>query len=199
MRPTTPYARLSRYARALLRPEFSSLRTAGEVWYEEARILLDDIRYVARGLNRPYLDSAFAAANIVAVLSPGVSWSMQRARTTAFVRKTLLGDAPSYPGYSANVAKARALIHGEAATVSGPKVIAFRDALFGDRYSVTLDRHALTAATGRVRPKWMPSQSERATILSAYRRAAALCGMNPRNFQAAVWLLTRVTGAYARG
>jgi len=71
-------------------------------------------------------------------------------------------------------------------------VRAFYAAIMGDENAVTVDVWAARAAEGE-RNDVAPKGARIVAIIDAYRTAAAILGVSPRECQAAVWVYTRRT------
>jgi hypothetical protein len=74
--------------------------------------------------------------------------------------------------------------------VSGPKLLPFAVALYGDPQAVVVDRWMLRIVLGRTRGQpERPTDVERAICIAALRIAAAQLGMNVRDLQALAWVV----------
>lgn len=122
----------------------------GMAWYDEARALGAELSPgdVARGVG------------VIAALSPMTAWplNVRRAREVFATGTTA--------GLRNNVAKAERIFNGESPldVLSGPKVTSFFHNIMGDGMAVTVDRHAIDVAYGRVQ-----TDSERAKAVSGKR------------------------------
>lgn len=187
-RPAARRARVRRMAARLLShwaQTTAADASAGLGWYRRARgrcrVIAD-----ATGLD---LESV---AGIVAALSPRCHWAvnLQWAARVALAKATG-GDCPVISlGHCRR--KAWDIANGARPldTLRGPKVLAFYRAITGDRDSVTVDTWAALAATGRPTRRGVTGKRYD-EIAEAYRLAARLAGVSPRELQAAVWVHVR--------
>lgn len=108
----------------------------GMSWYDDALALARELspNDIARG------------AGVIAALSPLTAWplNVRRAREVFETGTTV--------GLSRNVDKAMRIYNGESPidVLSGPKVTSFFHNIMGDGLGVTVDRHAIDVAYGRV-------------------------------------------------
>lgn len=168
-------------------------------WYKQATAadLADGLSWYQRAED---LANALAAgtdftveqtAAVIAALSPRVPWHENVAGATDMVRAAARGARePVVAGFDSNRAKAWRILHGEAIedVLHGPKVEAFFRNITGDLDAVTVDVWAARAA-GIDRDSFTPKQS--AEVQDAYREAARVLDMAPRNLQACVWVCIR--------
>jgi len=160
---------------------------AGAEWYPEARRFCQAIGQAgAYPVQR--------AAAIVAVLSPQLSWSLNKAGAAAIV-----GGRRSTVGFFKNRLKAEAIAAG------GPiephlgrqrvKVWHFWQAILGDPASVVLDRWAVRAMLGREptgrEAGWLDRAPSYDSLAEVYTEAAGLLGIAPAVCQAIVWVVVR--------
>ena len=143
------------------------------------------------------------AAAVIAVLSPNVKWenNVQSAHRACewYARFGALARIPGYCGYGANVVKADRVLSGDIDAVSGPKVVAFFNAIMGDMSTVVVDIWAARAARSKDRLKAtmytgsgeMPGAIERRAMQKAYKNAAAKINVEPAHMQAIVWVVIR--------
>jgi hypothetical protein len=131
-------------------------------------------------------------AGIVAVLSPRISWELNKAAALAVVDDVTTPDAFTL-GTAANVGKARRILAGERPlrVLSGPKVRAFYRAIRGDVQSAVVDGWMLKA-TGFHRDTCSNAQYVR--VATALVLAAEAAGTDVTTFQATVWLHVRGGG-----
>jgi hypothetical protein len=159
---------------------------AGSAWYAAARL-------EAAAMAAEFDVTVDAAAGVVAALSPQCSWpeNLQRARRFfATGRAGSLGDAQR---------KAEAIRDGADPldVLGGRKVRAFYlNILDGsDRFTCTVDRHAIDVAAGHVTGDAGAAALTRAGVYAfvadAYRLVAAECGLTPAQVQAIVWVTWR--------
>lgn len=129
-------------------------------------------------------------SGIIAALSPRCGWSANVRGAVAMVAAATSGASePVVAGTRANRRKGWAIATGAdpSAVLSGPKVSAFWANLCGDLDAVTVDVWAARAAEGPRFKDRAPDGSRYARIADAYRAAAAVVGIAPRDLQAAVW------------
>jgi hypothetical protein len=162
----------------------------GMHWYDAARGLANE------------LDPAnpSRAAGIIAAMSPMTSWplNVRRAREVYATGTTV--------GLKRNVAKAERIYNGEAPldVLSGQKVRSFFQNIMGDPHGVTVDRHAIDVAYGKVQTDSERANAVKVTkardgyglIRDAYIHAAnCLSGegftMTGAQLQAIVWVYWR--------
>ena len=135
-------------------------------------------------------------ASVLACVSPSVAWTDNRRMTIALLRdastwtyRNRKGNVVKLGGYGANIAKARLIIkHNDPTVLSGPKVIAFRDAILGMRDYAVIDRHATNIAMGTVDvfdgpDRFIPN------IALAYEHVALAVGWQVNEVQAATWVI----------
>jgi len=147
----------------------------------------------AERLGDAYGLPANQAAGIIAAMSPRVRWSVNIRAAERIAAAYAAGDAQApRVGLGPNVAKAWRIAHGEPAglVLGGPKVRAFFANITGDAQSVTCDVWATRAAFGRYDAP-VPSGPLYERVSRAYVAAAELCGVTPRELQAAVWVHIR--------
>lgn len=163
---------------------------AGLVWYERAESAMAELA------ERHSVDRR-TAAGVTAALSPRVPWTTKhgkRPNLEAADRMLAAAGAgqpePIVNGTTANRRKAWTIANGAdpETVLGGPKVTAFYANLTGDPDRVTVDMWAAIAAG--VNPERL-SPSRRRDLRSAYAIAAAMRGVTPRQFQAAVWVAVR--------
>ncbi len=141
------------------------------------------------------------AVGIIAVLSPMTSWplNVRKAREVYATGTTV--------GLSKNVAKAEAIFNGANPddVVSGPKVLSFYHNILGDNAKVTVDRHAIDVAYGKVQTDAERAMAVKSTkardgyglIRDAYNHCAAILSeemgkvMTGAQLQAIVWVYWR--------
>lgn len=174
----------------------------GTTWYADAQAF-------ARQLAGETGHDVGQVADVVAVLSPQVSWDVNMRAARDACRIHAAGDRPDvlpgYCGYRTNVAKAWRILDGEADVVRGPKVSAFAAAIRGDLSHVVVDAWAIRAARDPKRAlafAWAEDEQngivEKRAIAEAYRRAAALRGIDPAAMQAIVWVAVRSSDAWRK-
>lgn len=130
------------------------------------------------------------AAGVIAALSPRCQWRTNLAWAAAVIQAAESGEA--CPAVHTRTMRAQAwrIANGEPAldVLNGPKVRAFYSNIVGDTSAVTVDVWAMRAADPS-----MEALSARAYALTAraYREAAGIIGVAPRDLQAAVWVHVR--------
>lgn len=127
-------------------------------------------------------------AGVIAVLSPNTAWNANKllAKRVIDAFRDGIPAEDSRGGLGANVRKAYRILDGDLSAVSGPKVTAFYNNILGCPDHVTVDIWATRAAVGRDVPG-----TDHVRIVKAYRNAAKLRGLTPRDFQAVVWVTVR--------
>lgn len=180
----------------------SEIRDAGRRWYPHAARCARQLAAEA-----PEGIGPATVAAVIATLSPRLRWGHNIADAAAMVRAATRHGGALGPEGTEGAAQAAAAyafperIRMAAAILArpedrfardlalrGPKVSAFYRAIRGDRESVTVDVWAAIAAgydPGRLTPRRIR------IVQDAYRRAAAMVGECPRDFQAQVWLAVR--------
>jgi hypothetical protein len=88
------------------------------------------------------------------------------------------------------------IANGEAAlsVLNGPKVRAFYANIMGDTDAVTVDVWAArvaTGLTGKAAERAIGTAKRYADVADAYRHAARILGVTPREVQAATWVAAR--------
>jgi hypothetical protein len=153
---------------------------AGLGWYAEAWKVAQEILP-----GNPYL-----AAGVIAALSPRCQWSTNVAWATALVQAAMEGrECP--PVHTTTMrAQAWRIANGTPAldVLNGPKVRSFYSNITGDTDAVTCDVWATYVAAGH-KDAITPAQYR--CIADAYRRAAKILGVTPREVQAATWIAAR--------
>lgn len=161
---------------------------AGGLWYPNAEDVIAD-------LSREFAIGRPRIAAVVAVLSPRQRWR----KNVEAARYALEGEAWRGAGYGVNRDKAAAIISGAPIEqiVGGDKVTSFWANLIGSRTAVTIDVWAQRAALGYYH-RHQPKRDRYRRLVEAYRAAAKVAGVPPREFQAIVWLATRPASEHAR-
>lgn len=167
-------------------------RAQGLAWYELAHELAGELaaeRYSPR-----------ACAGVIAAMSPMMSWRSNIDVARRIITRHAAGELEPASGYGMrrNVAKAWRILNGEdpADVLSGPKVRSFFANIVGDPDAVTVDRWAARIARGDAADAGLVTAREYREISTAYRCAADVAGVTPRELQAAVWTyFRRVNGA----
>ena len=165
--------------------------TYGMSWYDDARAIASSLspNDVSRG------------AGVIAALSPMTSWPLNiRRASEVFTTGTTAG-------LKRNVDKAMRIYNGEDAlsVLSGPKVRSFYLNIMGvdSVESVTVDRHAIDVACGRVlsdkdRAIAIRGKNGYATVARMYIDAAGIIGnLTGAQLQAIVWVYWRRNHAQA--
>lgn len=167
----------------------------GLTWYNAARTF-------AVELAETYQLTVEQAVGVLAVMSPGVSWTMQLKYTAAFMTHIQNGGTPSDapgPFTGENKRKAARIMYGEepTAVLKGVKVTAFYRNILGDHSGVTVDRHALRVAIGQdltpdeCKPWLRPSCPGRREVVAAYHLAARYLKVDVALGQAVTWVVYR--------
>lgn len=163
-------------------------RAAGLGWYAEAWRVAGEI-----WPERPDL-----AAGVIAALSPRCQWSTNVVWARAMVHAARTG-APM-PAVHTETMRRQAwrIANGEAplSVLNGPKVRAFWSNITGDTDAVTVDvwaARAATGLTGKDAERAIGTPARYRAVADAYRRAAVILGITPRECQAAVWVHVRGT------
>lgn len=155
----------------------------GLTWYESAKAFAQTLTP----------DNPATGAGIIAALSPMTSWpeNMRKA--------SMLVDTGSTYGLPANIAKAQRILNGESPldVLKGLKVRAFYLNIMGvnSHEAVTIDRHAIDVAHGRVmsdaeRSPWF-GKRKNGELVQAYLNAARPIGITGAQLQAIVWVYWR--------
>jgi hypothetical protein len=156
---------------------------AGLGWYAEAWKVAQEILP-----GNPYL-----AAGVIAALSPRCQWSTNVAWATALVQAAMEGrECP--PVHTTTMrAQAWAIANGTPAldVLNGPKVRSFYNNIIGNTDAVTVDVWATLVATGSKDERAIGTPKRYAAVADAYRRAAKILGVTPREVQAATWVAAR--------
>lgn len=150
----------------------------GRQWYWTAGAHAGYIAYAA-GI------TVEQAAGIIAVLSPLMPWE-----ENVRLAKDVVIWGKREGTFAANIEKAVRILNGEPVfdVLGGPKVRAFADAINGDRYAVTIDRHMLRAVG---HPTEQVTARQYEAIAEVITRVAKSVGMMPRDFQAVIWCVVR--------
>jgi hypothetical protein len=159
---------------------------AGLGWYAEAYRVAAEI-----WPERPDL-----AAGVIAPLSVRCQWSTNVVWARAVVNAARTGQECPAVHTTAMRAQAWRIANGEAplSVLNGPKVRSFWANIMGDTDAVTCDTWAVLVATGltggdAVRAIGTPVRYRE--VADAYRRAAVVLGVTPREVQAATWVAAR--------
>lgn len=184
-------------------------RAAGLGWYAEARRVALEIA-AGHGV------SLETAVGTVSAKSPQCRWSTNVVFAERIIAAAVQGQPCPQAGLTATTATAWAIATGTAPmdalgtvhprsgrVISGHKVRAFYANILGDTDAVTVDMWAWAVATNgwrthpqtgeRIPQEANMSAREYERIAAAYRRAAAILGVTPRECQAAVWVAARGT------
>lgn len=168
-------------------------RAAGLGWYAEAWRAAQEISP----------DNPVMAAGVIAALSPRCQWSTNLAWSRAVVEAARTGQECPAVSTLSNRATAWAIANGAAPlaalgtlsktgrVVSGHKVRSFFLNIIGDVEAVTCDVWATRVALGYDNEKMPGTVSGYAALTRAYRRAAVILGITPREVQAATWTAAR--------
>lgn len=159
---------------------------AGLGWYAEAARVAAEITP----------DDPQRASGVIAALSPRCQWSTNQ----AFARVLIACADANLPVPAVHTTEMRGqawrIANGEhaLAVLNGPKVRAFFSNITGDTDAVTVDVWAVKVATGltgdaAVRAIGTPARYR--AVADAYRRAAQILKVTPREVQAATWVAAR--------
>ena len=165
----------------------------GMSWYREA------LAFAAS------LDSDVSrAVGVISVLSPMVAWPRNMTLARQHYAGVFGGCLPD------STSKAQRILAGEPveSVVSGVKVTAFYANIMGDDSVVTLDRHAIDVAVGKVltddeRQAIARAKGKRGPVIAAYVSAARIASresgerITPAQLQAIVWVGWRKRNAQA--
>ena len=156
---------------------------AGMGWYAEAYRVAAQI-----WPERPDL-----AAGVIAALSPRCQWSTNQLWARVLITAARTGQACPAVHTTAMRAQAWRIANGEAplSVLNGPKVRSFWANIMGDTEAVTCDVWAVYVALGRKDDRMVSTQKRYDTVVAAYRRAAVILGVTPREVQAATWVAAR--------
>jgi hypothetical protein len=204
-RTITPDTAMVRRITRAFRQASAADRAAGLGWYAEAA------RVAA------VIDPAdpARAAGVIAALSPRCQWSTNVVFAERVIAAANAGRACPDVAMRANQRTAWLIATGTAPldalgtvarsgrVVSGHKVRSFYANIMGDTHAVTVDMWAYAVATGRWRThprtgEFIPADAimtarEYESIAAAYRRAAVILDVTPRECQAACWVAARGT------
>jgi len=137
---------------------------------------------------------------VLAALSPMVAWSTQCSGIVPFLMAELAEPGSGrHAGFRGNLVKARRILaehqRDPLEILRGPKVRAFYRALSGDLDSVTVDRHALAAATSWAGFCPEPTAARVLRVQQAHTVALGRLGrpwLHARELQAVAWLAWRL-------
>lgn len=158
----------------------------GASWYERAHELAVAL---SAGTNL----SPEQCAGVIAALSPRCTWSANARGAVKIVAAAAAAERqPVTAGTLDNRRKAWAIACGgdPLEVLRGPKVRAFWANIVGDTDAVTVDVWAARVAEGTDNPH-APKGKRYELIAEAYRRAADLRGISPRDMQATAWTAFR--------
>lgn len=170
--------------------------TIGEIdhglsWYFDAHA--DAVK-----LAKKHNASLMVVCHVIAALSPSMAWvkNVESADVTFQVaRGELSWDTVSIPAYDGNRDKATEIAKtGDLSLLSGDKVNSFAANIFDPTSlcKVTIDRHAIQAWMGRYEGLALQVSTKAYGLIEAdYRKAAAIVGVRPHEFQAVVWVAWR--------
>ena len=159
---------------------------AGTGWYRGAENL-------ARRLAHKYGCTKHQAAGVIAAMSPNQTW----ANNIIMAEHALAGNPR---GFSSAVARVKRILAGGSIIDTFPeptgnshKIREFYRAMTGNPNAVVIDRWALRAATKK---SWADVHDLQrigvyVMIADCYREVARMFDMDPRDFQAAVWIHVR--------
>lgn len=204
---TASDASMTRRITAQFRRATAADLAAGLGWYAQARRVSADIA-------RAHGVSVACAAGVVAAKSPRCRWDTNVVLAERIVAAAVRGDAACpRSGLTDTSATAWRIAQGEAPlsalgtvsatgrVISGHKVRSFYLNIMGDTDAVTVDMWAYAVATGdwqthaqtgqRIPGEATMSAGDYVRIAEAYRRAARILGVTPRECQAACWVAAR--------
>ena len=158
---------------------------AGTGWYRGAENL-------ARRLARKYGCTKHQAAGVIAAMSPNQTW----ANNLVMAEHALSGNPK---GFASAVARVKRILAGGSIIAtfpdpSGPshKIREFYRAISGNPNAVVIDRWALRAAWGKHADIHdLQRKGVYFMVAQCYREVAHLFDMDPRDFQASVWIHVR--------
>lgn len=156
-------------------------QAAGLAWYDRAHEAAKAI----------LPDDPSRAAGVIAALSPRAHWRVNLTWAATLVEAAERGDDGPPPVHTRQMrAQAWRIALGEAPldVLNGPKVRAFFSNITGDLDQVTVDVWAARAA-GHDGP-YLTARTY-ALVAQAYREAAAILELPPRDMQAAIWIHVR--------
>lgn len=161
-------------------------RAAGHQWYPHA------FREAAR-LAALAGCSVERAAGVIAALSPRAFWGLNLVWAARVLDASAAGlQGPPLVSTRANRATAWSIATGAADLEAlGPKTAVFARAILGDMTAVTVDVWAKRAALGDMTADATVTEQDRTEMTAAYRRAARILEITPRDLQAVVWLAVR--------
>lgn len=159
---------------------------AGTGWYRGAENL-------ARRLARKYGVTKHQAAGVIAAMSPNQTW-----KNNIVMAESALAGNPK--GFATSVARVKRILAGGSIIgtfpePSGPshKIREFYRAIAGNPNAVVIDRWALRAATGNpfADVHDLARKGVYMMVADCYREVAQKFDMEPREFQASVWVHVR--------
>lgn len=204
---TASDASMTRRITAQFRTATDADMAAGLGWYAQARKVSADIA-------RAHGVSLACAVGTVAAKSPQCRWDTNVVFAERIVAAAVRGDTECpRSGLTATSATAWRIANGEAPlsalgtvsptgrVISGHKVRSFFLNIMGDTNAVTVDMWAYAVATGewathpqtgqRIPGEATMTAKDYERIAAAYRRAARILGVTPRECQAACWVAAR--------
>lgn len=198
---------------AIFRAATDADRTESRQWYRQARALAEE-------LAAKYPRDVDAAAAVIAVLSPRLSWPKNvelawRVFDLYFAGVSKGEILADWPGIKVNANKALRILAGETPddVVGGPKVRSFWFTIVDptDPRTVVIDRHAFDVAANRpltdeVRGRLLGRRGAYDSVAELYRRAAKILSaefgtITPAEVQAVTWTYWRRerAAAYHKG
>lgn len=196
-------ARLNDSLKPLLRRDISVNLTAwaqtatpndiadGLTWYPKARgFAIDKAKF--------YQVSLQTVCGVISALSPAISWQQNLLNTETVLQAIKQSYEPenvTVTTYNANKHKAFSIAKQDAvefttrAFAKANKTANFYRNLLGWRDSVTVDRHAISAAIGHNTINLTLARYE--VIADAYKLTAKTLGYSPSELQAIVWVVYR--------
>jgi hypothetical protein len=161
----------------------------GQTWYPRAMARIADIA-------KSYSFKPSVVAGIVALLSPMNKWETNLDDAATVIENAIQGaDVESFKVSTFNSNKHKAwrvacFDSNVLDELSGPKVSSFYRNLMGSTQDVTMDTHAFNAWLGYRNNQSIPMSLHMACV-AGYQSAARAANMEPRDFQATVWIVQR--------
>lgn len=168
---------------ATVRDAQPGLLELGRDWYPAAHAAAETL-----SAGTPY--TVRQCADVIAALSPRNPWAKNLEHAATAVDAHRAGRPMPTVGLRQNMRWAWAILNGATLedVCKGPKVRTFARAIMGDTDAVVVDVWAARAA-GLERTTFTPNQY--AAAVDAYRAAAAILALTPRETQACAWVAIR--------
>jgi len=163
----------------------------GSQWYDNALLWCCEQSII-------HNSTPIIVAGIVAALSPGLAWGVNKRCAI----RVLEGHTTGLPAYPKAITKALGIKAGERPIWTPPlKCASFLQNILGCEHSVTIDRHAIAIALGRVPGKREYTGMRETTyahLADLYRATAYHLAVMPSVVQAVTWCVwRRVVGGRA--